>query len=450
MYPFDEENTSFITDRGLYYYKMMSFELKNTGATYQRLVNKIFVDLIGKTMKVYVDDMLEVQDEAQPPQVHFWHCLWQVSRYMINQRGIEANPEKINALLGMGSPQKTKEVQSLTGRVATLGRFVSKATDKCLPFFKAGPFLSKPKPGDILQLYLAISNEVINIVLIREEGATQLPTTSKVILSPETRYPDMEKLALSLITASRKLRPYFHAHTIHVLTNFPLRQVLQKPDASGKLLKWAVELSEFDIVFKIRVAIKGQALANFVAEFANVPKVEEVMEPVEPPTWNLFVDGLAGDTGLGAGVFLVSPEGLRLAKEMQVRRLRINSDSQLVISQVKGSFSARDKTMASYLKIVMNLLPSFEKFEVMQILRLENTRTDALSKLASSRDSKLLAVVPIEHILMPSTETSEVLRVEGAPTWMQSIIAYLKDHVLPTDKDEAYKLREEVSSFPLR
>lgn len=119
--------------------------------------------------------------------------------------------------------------------------------------------------------------------------------------------------------------------------------------------------------------------------------------------------------------------GLRLAKEMQVRRLRINSDSQLVVSQVNGSFSAKDKTMASYLKMVMNLLPSFEKFEIMQISCLENAHTDALSKLASSRDSELLAIVPIEHLLTPSTEASKVMWVEGTPTWMQPIIAYLKD-----------------------
>lgn len=74
----------------------------------------------------------------------------------------------------------------------------------------------------------------------------------------------MEKLALALIIASRKLRPYFQANTIHVLTNFPLRQVLQKLDASERLLKWADELNEFDIIYKSRETIKGQRSSIFL------------------------------------------------------------------------------------------------------------------------------------------------------------------------------------------
>ncbi|XP_022848768.1 uncharacterized protein LOC111371087 [Olea europaea var. sylvestris] len=472
---------------------MMSFGLKNARATYQMLVNKMFVDLIGKTMEVYVDNMLVKSLKADDHVMHLNDTFRTVKRYrmklnplkcafsvafgkflgyMVNQRGIKANLEKINTLLELRSPQKPKEVENLTGQVAALNCFVFMATNKCL---MQASLLSKPKPGNILQLYLVVSNEAISTVLIREEETTQLLVyyTSKALLSLETRYPGMEKLALALITASRKLRPYFQAHTIHVLTNFPLRQVLQKSNASGRLLKWAVELSKFDIVFKTRAVIKGQTLPNFVTEFTNVSEVEEVMEPIEPPTWSLFVDGSAENTGSRAGVVLVSLEGhklnsgvkfrfkatnnaaeyhalfagLRLAKKMQIKRLRINSDSQLVVSQVNGSFLARDKTMASYLKMALNFLPSFEKYKIMQILCLENAHADALSKLASSKDSELFAILPIEHLLTPSTEVTEVIWVDGIPTWMQPIIAYLKDQVLPTDKDEAYKLRRRSTHF---
>ena len=61
-------------------------------------------------------------------------------------------------------------------------------------------------------------------------------------MDAETKYPKLEKLGLALKVSSRKLRPYFHAHLIEVLTNYPLRQVLQKPKASGRLLKWAIKL----------------------------------------------------------------------------------------------------------------------------------------------------------------------------------------------------------------
>ena len=111
--------------------------------------------------------------------------------------------------------------------------------------------LSKPVESKPLFLYLAVSEYAISEALIREEEKVQWPVyyISKRLIDVETRYPETEKLALGLIIASRKLRLYFHSHTIRVLTNYPLRQVLQKLDASDHLLKWAIELSQFDIEF---------------------------------------------------------------------------------------------------------------------------------------------------------------------------------------------------------
>ena len=108
-------------------------------------------------------------------------------------------------------------------------------TDKCKQAFLAlkehlgcPPLLSKPIEGEKLYIYLAISEETVSAALIREEEKVQWPVyyVSKRLLDVETRYPELEKLALSLMVASRKLRPYFYAHPIEVLTNYPLRQVL--------------------------------------------------------------------------------------------------------------------------------------------------------------------------------------------------------------------------------
>ena len=89
---------------------------------------------------------------------------------------------------------------------------------------------------------------------------------SNGLVDSETRYPLIEKLALALVILARRLRPYFQAHTIHVLTNQPLRQVLQKLETSGRPVKWAVELGEFDIHYKSRSSIKGQAAEDFISE----------------------------------------------------------------------------------------------------------------------------------------------------------------------------------------
>jgi len=229
--------------------------------------------------------------------------------YLVSHRGIEANPEKIRAVMELRSPRTVKEVQSLTGKLAALNRFISRAIDKCHPFFQTikkgrkmewaseceeafgqlkeyltrALLLSTPREGDQLFLYLVISKRATSSVLVREEEGKQHPVyyTSKVLVDAETRYPLMEKWALTLITAARKLRPYFQAHPIVVMTDQPLRQTLQKPDASGRLVKWSVELSEFDLSYRPRGAIKAQALVDFMVD--RVKSREEVQEeqPVE-------------------------------------------------------------------------------------------------------------------------------------------------------------------------
>ena len=98
--------------------------------------------------------------------------------------------------------------------------------------------LSKPILGEDLYLYLAVSNSAVNLILIREESKVQKPVyyVSHALLDAETMYPTIEKMALALVVSARKLRPYFQAHTIVVLTNHPLRQIMQRPEVSQKLV----------------------------------------------------------------------------------------------------------------------------------------------------------------------------------------------------------------------
>ena len=158
MHVLDQEHTSFITDRGLYYCKEMPFGLKKAGTTYQWLVNMMFKKQISKTMEVYVDDMrvkskitsdhishlvdtfnilITYCMKLNPLKCAFGLASKKFLGFMVNQRGIKANSEKIQALINMQSLSRMKEVQSLTGKVTALNRFISKVTDKCLPFFDA-------------------------------------------------------------------------------------------------------------------------------------------------------------------------------------------------------------------------------------------------------------------------------------------------------------------------
>ncbi|XP_024029260.1 uncharacterized protein LOC112093922 [Morus notabilis] len=402
----------------------------------------------------------------------------------------------------MASPRKPKEVQKLTGCVAAFNRFISKSTDKCVPFFDTlrgskpflwteeckqafqqlkehlgkPPMLSKPVNMEVLSLYLAVSEHAVSSVLIREEKKVQLPVyyTSKRLLDVETRYPQMEKLALVLVVTARKLRHYFQAHSIQVLTNHPLRQVLQMPDASGRLLKWSIELSQFEIDYKPRTAIKGQALADFVAEFTGLPA--EVEEADEPPRWKLYVDGSSNDNGSGAGLVLHTPEGhkvtsavrfefpasnneaeyeallagLRLAEHLKAENLDIFSDSQLIVNQVKGQYQTRDEKMAAYLKNVKEALEKFTTYDIQQVPRADNSNADALTRLATSRDADLLNLVPLEVLKTMSTEKwPEVAPVDLQPSWMDPIIRYLVSGELPEDRRQAQKMKYQAARYTM-
>ena len=261
----------------------MPFGLKNAGATYQRLVNHMFRPQIGQNVEVYVDDMLV---KSQDKEIHLddlqetfdtlrqynmklnpSKCAFRVSSgkflgFMVSYRGIEVNLDKIQAILDMKPPQNIKEVQSLTERVAALNRFVSKAIDKCLPFFRIlrkvfewmddcqkafknlkayltiAPLLSPSVLGEELYLYLVVTPHAVSSALIREEGRVQklVYYTSRALRGAEARYPQIEKLAFALITASRKLRHYFQAHIINVMTDHSLKKAMNKLEAARLLI----------------------------------------------------------------------------------------------------------------------------------------------------------------------------------------------------------------------
>ena len=215
-------------------------------------------------MEVYVDDMLvkskeelahlddlketfailrQYQMKLNPSKCAFGVASGKFLGFIVSQRGIEANPKKVRVILDMTSLKTVKEVQKLTGRIAALNRFVSKPTDKCLPFFKTlkqafswtdeckaafqelkrylsnPPLQSPSNEGENLYLYLAISTTAVSAALIQEEDRKRLLIyyDGQAFQWVEAKYPRIEKIAFALIVASRKLRPYFQANPILVM-----------------------------------------------------------------------------------------------------------------------------------------------------------------------------------------------------------------------------------------
>ncbi|CAA0811058.1 Unknown protein, partial [Striga hermonthica] len=320
----DRKRVSFVTSRGTYCYVFMPFGLKNAGATYQRLVDKIFKEQLGRNMEVYVDDMLvksreeldHVRDlretfltlrrygmKLNPAKCSFGVRSGKFLGYLVTKRGIEVNPEKVRAVMEMKSPTNVKEVQILAGRIAGLGRFISKVAEKSCPLFRTLkksaksqwteeaqkafeelrgvlanlPLLAKPVQGEELVLYISIGERAVSSVLLREEGTAQLPIyyVSRVMQGAETRYSEIEKCALAVVVTARKLRPYFLNHKVKVRTNMPLGETLGRPSVSGRLVKWAVELSEYSLMYEPRRAIKAQMLADYIQEGTKVEEESE-------------------------------------------------------------------------------------------------------------------------------------------------------------------------------
>jgi ribonuclease HI len=228
--------------------------------------------------------------------------------------------------------------------------------------------------------------------------------------------------------AARKLKHYFEEHPITVVSTTPLSEIIRCKDATGRVAKWAIELAAHTIQYKPRTTIKSQILADFFTDWG-----ENQYLPLAPDStyWWMNFDGSKMRGGLGAGVVLISPKedklfyvlqiqftasnivaeyealvhGLKLAKEIGIRRILCFGDSDLVVHQVSGDWDANDTNMASYHFYVQQLCGFFEGCEFHHIPRANNDKADQLSKICSTRQV-IPAGVSLEIILKPSIKQS--------------------------------------------
>jgi hypothetical protein len=215
---------------------------------------------------------------------------------MVSHREIEANPEKIGAILNMKPPKNVKDIQKLTGCLAAVNRFISCLGEKGHPFFKiikkadnfqwtdevdtafkdlkryltSPPVLTAPTRKDELLLYVAATTHVVSTVIVVEREEEGKVFISEVLSKSKVRYPQVQKLLYVVFITSCKLRHYFQDYSITVVIKFPLGDILHNPYATGRISKWAVELGAFTIKFASQTAIKSQALADFTVEWTEV------------------------------------------------------------------------------------------------------------------------------------------------------------------------------------
>ncbi|GJR78621.1 reverse transcriptase domain-containing protein [Tanacetum coccineum] len=496
-----------------------------------KAIQEAFQKQIGRKLEVYVDDLViksHTKEEIIQDIAETFKTLRQINKklnpkkctfemhegmflgYKVNDEGLKVCPDKADAVLSLPSLECLKDVQKLNGKLASLNRFLSKSAEKSLSFFKTLkkctkksdfqwtqeaevafkqmkkliaelPMLTAPKEKEELIIYLAAAKEAISAVLMTERGGKQLPVyfVSRSLRGPEINYTPMEKLVLALLSASRRLKRYFQAHTIVVITDQPIKQLLSKSEISGRMLKWKFELEGYDIQYRPRTSIKGQILADFIVERPDEESPDELMaEPEElPEPWTLFTDGSSCIDGSGAGLILTNPEGveftyamrfrfeatnneaeyealiagLRIAEQMGVKNLQANVDSRLVANQVNGSYVAKESGMVQYLEKVKTLASNFKEFSIKQVPRSENKKADALSKIASTSFAHLSKQVLVEELKEKSIHEKEVLAIveEEGQTWMTPICEYLTKEILPEDKKKARVVRRKASRYTM-
>jgi len=295
--------------------------------------------------------------------------------------------------------------------------------------------------------------------LVQDVDGTQHPVyfVSRTLQDLETRYQMVEKPSLSLVHATRCLRPYFQNHNIIVKTDYPIQKILQKPDLVGRMSSWAVELSEFNIQYEPHDPIKAQCLLDFVNDPQHTPAEDQ---------WTLYVDGSSNPKGARVGIVLEGPNdiliekslhfafktcnnqaeyeailaGLSLARDVGVKTLTCKTDSKLIVGHLNDEFQIKDPTLLQYYHLVRNVIQSaFEQVHIQHIPRTKNVRADILSKLASTKLKSRHRSLLQKTLSTPSTSNTCLnLTQNQTDNWTTPYIQYLQTGNPPPDANKSW------------
>uniref|UniRef100_A0A2N9HXX3 Integrase catalytic domain-containing protein n=1 Tax=Fagus sylvatica TaxID=28930 RepID=A0A2N9HXX3_FAGSY len=395
----DKSKTAFVTHWGTFVYDVMPFGLKNAGATYQRAMVTLFHDMIHHEIEVYVDDMIaksrttqdhltdlrklfqrlkKYQLRLNPNKCAFGVTSGKLLGFIVSGRGIEIDPPKVQAIRSMPAPKTEKEIRSFLGKINYIARFIH--TVHCN---LTSPHPIPHSPRSIL--WAACWDNKTR--LGRKEQAIYY--LSKKFTEPETRYLLVEKTCCALAWASKKLRQYMLYYTTWLVSRMdPIKYIFEKPALTGKIARWQVLLSEFDILFVARKAIKGQAIADYLADYPS--EQLELMDSEFPDEdvmtvdegdhcrWKLYFDGAANSVGSRIGAVLVSPNGQQTPIAVKLGfRLHQQHD------RTNGEWQARDPKLIPYQRYISQLVPKFKYVTFTYTPRAHNHFADALATLAS-------------------------------------------------------------------
>ncbi|GJX53102.1 reverse transcriptase domain-containing protein [Tanacetum coccineum] len=269
--------------------------------------------------------------------------------------------------------------------------------------------LTIPHKEETLYVYLAVATEAMSAVLLTERNRKQCPIhyVSRTLNEAEKNYAPLEKLTLSLVHMSRRLRQYFEAHPIKFITDQPIKKILNKAQASGKLA---------------RTTQRDGPFSQMGRRIVKVPGWYEAL--------------LAG---------------LCMAAKMKVQEIDVKVDSKLVASQINGSYVVSSTSMIKYLATAKECIARFKSFTIHNIPKNSNQKADVLSKLATIAFEHLTKKVLVEVLSERSTDRKELNAMvkDEEDNWMTPIIKCLREGVWPEDKAEARALRMKINQYVL-
>ena len=360
------------------------------------------------------------------------------------------------------------------------------------------PVLAPPVAGKPLILYLTVTHNAMGCVLGQTDETNRkehaIYYLSKKFTECETRYSPLEKTCCALVWTSQRLRQYMLYHTTHLISRMdPLKYIFEKPSLSGKICRWQVQLSEFDIVYTSQKAIKGKIVADHLADQAldeyeplrfefpdedvlTLSDSENTEEEKKKDTWTLYFDGASNLLGQGVGVVLTSPEGknfplaarlsfdctnnvaeyeacamgVKAALQEKIEKLRIFGDSALVIHQLRGEWETRDAKLIPYQKYIKEMLRCFKEVDLEHVPREQNQMADALATLSSMlKIGEGVSLPPIE--IVTNEDPAYCLHVEQEERpWYSDIREFLKNKSYPegaTDNDRRTLRRLSLKFF---
>ncbi|XP_042404580.1 uncharacterized protein LOC121994696 [Zingiber officinale] len=290
--------------------------------------------------------------------------------------------------------------------------------------------------GEPLWVYLSATPEVVGVVLVKEQDNIRRPVHffSYLLKGVESRYTTLEKLVYGLVLMAQRLRPYFLAHLIIVLTNSTMRRALTNVKVAGRLIKWATELGEYDIQYQPRTAIKAQTLADFLTEIHQINSEE---------TWKIYVDGATNNEAEYEALLA----GLQAARHVGVARVIIYLYSQLVTQQVVDNFEVNCDKLQVYREAYEKMKEEFTEITVTKIPRAENEKADELAKMISSLttwvlDRSIAQTFLIAQIYLQNNREAPI-------DWRAPLISYLLQGTLPVDPEESRLVRKQAHAYAM-